>query len=217
MNTNHLGIASIVTGLRRSFSELFCRYFDFDFGDWWVNYVFLHPEIQKFRSFRERHCATISAGIEANFHKYIARVRKLGLQVIAFNEPSAEKRALVAGLNDLPVSEQASELFRFAKTGPMNQETPCDLVVVLGYFIIDGAEPDEQPGVVQKLCLELSAAPFFECMDFEQLMLCSPEVDDAVNSIYQKFNIRLPDFGDLVQAAISGSVIQWPHRSYPWS
>jgi len=217
MNTGHLGIASIVTGLRRSFIELFGRYFNFDFGDWWVNYVFLHPEISKFRSFRQRHCATISAGIEANFHKYVARVRELGLRVIALNEVNAEKRARVAALNDLPVSEQASELFSLAKTGQMREETPCDLIVELGYFIIDGAEEDAQLGLVQQLCVELSVAPLFECMDFEHLMLCAPEVDDTVSAILLKHKVKLPDFADIVQAVINGHVIKWPHRSYPWS
>lgn len=217
MNISHHGLASIVKGLRASFAELFRRYFDFDFGDWWVNYVFLHPQVLKFRAFRERHCATISAGIEANFHKYVARVRASGSRVIAFNEPNADKEAYVASLNDLPVKEQTSKLLGLAEMGQMRQETPCDLVVALSYFIIDGyTKRDDQSGLVQQLCLELSAGPVFDCMELEHLMLCAPEVQDAANAISRKRNIRLPDFGDLVQAAVSGRSIEWPYRSYPW-
>lgn len=219
----------IRTGMRRNLREFFSRYWDFNFGDWWLNSDFLHPQDLKFKTYRARNSVTICRGIEEKFRSYVERTRSAGHRLMTWEPPNLtprtnDLRAMISATDNLPPAEQASRLIWHAyrewdgaDSPGVNQHTPCKLLVFLTDLLPDlPGMDDQQGGDRQKLQLEFTAGALFDLMEFPQFVLCAEHVDGLCAWAAETHGTALPSFESMLQYAIAGREIAWPQRNYVW-
>ena len=202
-------IRRIELSLKKNVCELFVRYFH---GcDAW----FIDEFLERFQLHRSRHRTQICAGIETAFREYVVRSRDAGLRLVMLDAHDEEEEAVICFLNSLPAAEQASVLIHEARNNNPEIALDYSLLFYLADIIVDSVN-DDKIGLRHKLSIELSASPMLESMGFQQLMLCAPLVDDLVAFVGHYHTLKLPEFADLLQAAIDGHHIHWPDRTYKW-